>query len=83
MESKHHIVIPKAQEGPAEVTQERLSFLIVSGLKWVALSALPPQGQQTYRLILSSGPFPYPRDGVAFQNREGVLPKRAEAQGPK
>lgn len=48
-----------------------------SGLEWIAVSSLPPQGQQTYRLILSGGPFPYARDGVAFQNREGVLPRRS------
>lgn len=48
-----------------------------SGLDWIAVSRLPPQGQQTYRLILNGGPFPYARDGVAFQNREGVLPRRS------
>ena len=48
-----------------------------SGLDWIAVSGLPPQGQQTHRLILSGGPFPYARDGVAFQNREGVLPRRS------
>ena len=48
-----------------------------SRLDWTPVSGLPPQGQQTYRLILSGGPFPYARDGVAFQNREGVLPRRS------
>ncbi|WP_425147309.1 ribonuclease domain-containing protein [Deinococcus sp.] len=48
----------------------------LSGLDFVALSALPVQGQQTYRLIVQGGPFPYSRDGVAYQNREGVLPQR-------
>ena len=49
----------------------------VSGLPWTTVPALPPQGQQTYRLILSGGPFPYARDGVVFQNREGALPARS------
>ena len=48
-----------------------------SGLAFVSLSALPVQAQQTYRLILSGGPFPYSKDGVTFSNREGVLPKRS------
>ncbi|ULH16279.1 ribonuclease [Deinococcus sp. KNUC1210] len=47
-----------------------------SGLAFVALSALPAQAQQTYRLILKGGPFPYRRDGIPFGNREGILPKR-------
>ncbi|WP_424952283.1 ribonuclease domain-containing protein [Deinococcus sp.] len=49
-----------------------------SGLRWIAVSDLPIQGQQTYRLILAGGPFPYARDGVVFQNREGLLPKRGQ-----
>lgn len=48
-----------------------------SGLRWTSVSALPKQGQQTYRLIVSGGPFPYARDGVVFQNREGLLPRRS------
>jgi len=42
----------------------------------VALATLPEQAQQTYRLILSGGPFPYPRkDGSVFGNRERQLPR--------
>ncbi|RLK55484.1 ribonuclease domain-containing protein [Actinokineospora cianjurensis] len=40
----------------------------------VALSSLPSQATDTYRLIRSGGPFPYPQDGVVFQNRERILP---------
>lgn len=49
----------------------------VSGLTWTTVSALPKQGQQTYALIRKGGPFPYAKDGVVFQNREGVLPRRS------
>ena len=49
----------------------------VSGLKWTTVSGLPKQGQQTYALILTGGPFPYAKDGVVFQNREAVLPRRS------
>ncbi|WP_018682082.1 ribonuclease domain-containing protein [Actinokineospora enzanensis] len=40
----------------------------------VALSSLPSQANDTYRLIRSGGPFPYPQDGTVFQNREHLLP---------
>ncbi len=35
------------------------------------------EGQQTYRLILQGGPFPYEKDGVVFGNRERLLPRQA------
>lgn len=48
----------------------------VSGLPWIAESALPPQARDTLALIASGGPFPYPRnDNQTFQNREGILPR--------
>jgi ribonuclease T1 len=43
----------------------------------VALTALPAEGQQTYRLIHQGGPFPYEKDGTVFGNRERLLPKQA------
>jgi len=45
----------------------------------VALAELPKEAQTTERLIRSGGPFPYPKDGVVFGNRERVLP--AEPRG--
>jgi ribonuclease T1 len=48
----------------------------VDGLATVALSALPAEAQQTQRLIHAGGPFPYPKDGVVFGNRERQLPRR-------
>jgi ribonuclease T1 len=44
-------------------------------LAQVAVADLPKQGRETYELILKGGPFPYPKDGVAFGNRERILPK--------
>jgi ribonuclease T1 len=41
----------------------------------VALQALPAQAQRTQRLIQAGGPFPYPKDGVVFGNRERQLPR--------
>ena len=40
----------------------------------VALSDLPPEATHTVDLIRSDGPFPYDRDGIVFENREGLLP---------
>lgn len=42
----------------------------------VALQALPAEAQQTQRLILAGGPFPYSKDGTVFGNRERLLPRR-------
>ncbi|WAL64054.1 ribonuclease N [Amycolatopsis cynarae] len=42
-----------------------------------ALSTLPPEAAQTWKLIEKGGPFPYPRnDGVVFENREKRLPEK-------
>lgn len=42
----------------------------------VRVADLPAEARQTLGLIRSGGPFPYARDGAAFGNREGQLPKR-------
>lgn len=45
-------------------------------LKEVPVAQLPPEAVRTLTLIKRGGPFPYPRDGVVFRNREGRLPPR-------
>jgi len=42
----------------------------------IAANSLPPEARQTIALIKAGGPFPYSRDGVVFNNREGQLPKK-------
>jgi ribonuclease T1 len=42
----------------------------------VGVADLPKEARTTLALIKSGGPFPYDRDGIAFGNREGRLPKR-------
>jgi ribonuclease T1 len=37
---------------------------------------LPKEARETIALIRQGGPFPYRRDGVAFGNREKLLPRR-------
>jgi len=43
----------------------------------VTLASLPEQARQTYQHIAAGGPFAYAKDGVAFGNRERLLPGRA------
>lgn len=46
-----------------------------SGLPVKALSTLPSQAGDTWKLIGKGGPYPYPRnDDVVFENREKRLP---------
>ena len=47
-------------------------------LRTIAVADLPPEAQQTLRLIQAGGPFPYPRkDGSTFGNFERRLPLQA------
>jgi ribonuclease T1 len=45
-------------------------------LPTMTVAQLPPEGRDTLVLIAAGGPFPYSKDGVTFQNREGLLPKQ-------
>jgi len=42
----------------------------------VPLAALPTEAQSVYALIHEGGPFRYDRDGIAFGNREALLPAK-------
>jgi ribonuclease T1 len=46
----------------------------VSSLPTVLVTELPAQAVDTLRLIAADGPFPYPKDGATFSNRERLLP---------
>lgn len=41
----------------------------------VSLQSLPEEARETYRSILSGGPFPHDKDGTVFGNRERQLPQ--------
>jgi ribonuclease T1 len=43
----------------------------------IAQTDLPSQALSTLGLIRQGGPFPYPKDGVAFGNRERLLPHQS------
>lgn len=40
----------------------------------ITAAELPREARDTLRLIKQGGPFPFPRDGVVFGNREQRLP---------
>ena len=46
-----------------------------TSLPAIAWADLPEQGRVTYLLVLKGGPFPFDKDGVAFGNRERLLPQ--------
>ena len=50
-----------------------------AGMTVVTITELPPEAQKTVKLIKQGGPFPYARDGIDFQNREGLLPHQARS----
>jgi len=43
----------------------------------VALADLPKEARDVYALVGRGGPFAFDRDGIAFGNREKLLPARA------
>ncbi len=45
-----------------------------SDLPPVLVTELPAEAIDTLDLIASGGPYPFDRDGLTFQNREGILP---------
>jgi ribonuclease T1 len=47
------------------------------GTEAISIVKLPVEARDTFHLIKQGGPFPYPRDGVVFGNREHQLPKRS------
>ena len=43
----------------------------------IAVADLPGEARDTFHLIKQGGPFPYPRDGILFGNREHQLPAQS------
>jgi ribonuclease T1 len=46
-----------------------------SGLPWISSAELPPEALDTLDEIAAGPPYPFDRDGVTFENREGLLPQ--------
>jgi ribonuclease T1 len=64
-----------AQAGTKKATPT-LQTTSKSGLPIILYQDLPQQAKDTIRLIDQGGPYPFSRDGITFQNREGLLPKK-------
>lgn len=45
-----------------------------SGLAWISRAELPPEAMDTLAAIAAGPPYRYERDGITFENREGLLP---------
>jgi ribonuclease T1 len=57
------------------VREQLVEEPVAAGPRVVALSELPAEAAETWRLIERGGPYPYPDDdGSVFENREGLLP---------
>lgn len=65
------IIAASALAGPAVQARKPIDDVAA-----MAVAELPPEGQQTHRLIHAGGPFPYGKDGTVFGNRERLLPRR-------
>ncbi|MEU7637442.1 MULTISPECIES: ribonuclease [unclassified Streptomyces] len=66
---------PAATAHPAAVHTATVHIKSVGS---VCYSKLPSQAHDTLDLIDKGGPFPYPKDGTVFDNREGVLPSQSK-----
>ncbi|KOG86910.1 ribonuclease domain-containing protein [Streptomyces varsoviensis] len=62
---------------PAAVQSVAVQSAAVKSVRTICYKALPSQAHDTLDLIESGGPFPYPKDGTVFSNREGLLPKQS------
>ena len=70
---------PLRREGPAKLTgQAKYADDLVFPGAWYGATIRSTEARATLLLIDAGGPFPYGQDGAVFQNREGLLPDRAE-----
>lgn len=70
---------PKPARPTATATPRAVATIpaAINGVPTIRYDALPREAKTTIGLIDQGGPFPYSRDGVIFQNREGLLPRKA------
>lgn len=71
---------PRARATPTRTPRVRATATPrvqgVSGLPTIRYQSLPKQAKETIALIEQGGPFPFERDGITFQNREQLLPRK-------
>jgi ribonuclease T1 len=49
----------------------------VAAISTASVAELPGEARETFHLIRQGGPFPFPRDGIVFGNRERQLPMQS------
>lgn len=71
---------PKATANPTAnpTATPKPAVTRASNLPTIAYDDLPPEAHDAITLIDQGGPFPFSRDGVTFQNRERILPRKAD-----
>ncbi|PSJ28953.1 ribonuclease [Streptosporangium nondiastaticum] len=71
------VAAPLTPQAAPAATTAHAPAVVKKAAGSVCKSGLPSQADDTLRLIEEGGPFPYPKDGTVFSNREGVLPKQS------
>ena len=70
----HSQAFPAPAENVKAYSQNMGNKDEVKGFEIISAAALPPEAKITLKLIKHGGPFPYPKDGTVFGNREKRLP---------
>jgi guanyl-specific ribonuclease Sa len=71
------LAVDQGKAASPEVSQKISPNSSTSDLSSAPLSSLPIQARETWKLIQSNGPFPYPHDdGKVFTNQEKLLPPK-------
>lgn len=69
-------VTPTRRSARTATPTVRPSSSGASGLPTIRYQSLPREAKETIALIEQGGPFPFERDGITFQNREQLLPRK-------
>ncbi|MBW4470166.1 MAG: ribonuclease [Stenomitos rutilans HA7619-LM2] len=68
---------PEPHQGQMAQTQTTIVARNAPSIPVVSINRLPPEARSTINLIRRGGPYPYPKDGTVFRNRERRLPQAA------
>lgn len=69
---------PRPTVTPTVRATPRPALAPPSGMRTISADQLPREARATLDLIERGGPYPYRQDGQTFQNRERLLPDKAE-----
>lgn len=69
--------VATARPATSYATMAHATAVQVQDVGNVCYSKLPSQAHDTLDLIAKGGPYPYPKDGTVFDNREGILPSQS------